>query len=91
VYVSRGDKGEHPERVSMLLHSGADVNARGPNGATALHVAARAGFASVLQVLLENGAEVNVRTDDGSTALKLALKARRTEAAKVLERHGAAV
>ena len=43
IYVARGDKGEHPEKVQLLLECGASVNAIGPQGRTALHYAAVAG------------------------------------------------
>jgi ankyrin repeat protein len=90
-YVSRGDKGEHPERVKMLLDLGADVNACGSKGATALHAAAKAGFLSVIAVLVENGADVNARTLDGTTPLKMAMKAKRTRTVEMLKRYGATV
>jgi ankyrin repeat protein len=53
VYVARGDKGEHPEKVHLLLDHGADINATGPNGKTALHYAATAGHNSVVTLLLD--------------------------------------
>ena len=84
LYVSRGDKGEHPEKVRTLLKHGANVNMRGPKGATALHVAAKAGFVKVIEVLVENGADVHARRDDGLTALEVAEKSKRTEAADFL-------
>jgi ankyrin repeat protein len=88
VYLSRGDKGEHPERIQALLALGADVNIRGPRGRTALHCAAKAGFLRVIQVLLDHGADIDVRMDDGTTPLRAALRARRTEAANLLRKHG---
>ncbi len=89
VHASRGDRGEHPERIEALLRYGANVNARGPHGRTALHCAAKAGFSSVIQVLLDGGADVNARMDDGTTPLHAALRARRVHAAKLLHQHGA--
>ena len=89
VYVSRGDKGEHPERVRWLLEHGADPNARGPHGATAVHTAAKAGFTRVVEVLLAGGADVNARRDDGSTPLRVARRAHRGPSAALLsERQG---
>ena len=44
VVASRGDKGEHPEKIQALLELGADVNVRDYKGKTALHRAATAGF-----------------------------------------------
>jgi len=88
VYLSRGDRGEHPERVAWLLAHGADVEARGPHRLTALHVAARAGFTRVIEVLLAHGADVNARTEDGATPFDLAERAGRTEAAALLYAYG---
>lgn len=74
VYVSRGDKGEHPEKVKSLLAYGAEINAKGPHGKTALHVAAKAGFTKVVKVLLENGADTSLKNDAGETPLMVARK-----------------
>ncbi|MEM7125138.1 MAG: ankyrin repeat domain-containing protein [Chloroflexota bacterium] len=86
VYVSRGDKGEHPEKVKALIDYGADVDARGPKGITALHAAAKAGFARVIKVLLEAGADINATTDTGKTPLDLAIKHKRQAASELLNK-----
>ncbi len=80
----RGDKGEHPLRVRTLLELGADVDGANGEGRTALHQAARAGFAKVIEVLLAAGADVDARDAAGATALDLATAARRAEAAAML-------
>ena len=51
VVASRGDKGEHPERLQALLELGADVNVCDYKGKTALHRAATAGFLASMEVL----------------------------------------
>ena len=51
-----------------LLQCGADVTAR-YGGRTALHAAAKAGFASVVAALIEYGADVNALTERGETPL----------------------
>lgn len=84
VYVCRGDRGERPERVRRLLDAGADLHARGPKGATALHTAAKAGFVRVIRVLLEAGADRSARDDAGRTPKHVALRAHRDEAAALL-------
>jgi len=87
-YLSRGDKGEHADRVRALIDYGADLHARAPKGITAVHAAAKAGFVSVLDVLLHHGADVNAKTNDGFTPLALAMTAGHDDACRFLKRHG---
>ncbi|MBT4503006.1 MAG: hypothetical protein HOC74_35055 [Gemmatimonadetes bacterium] len=88
-YVSRGDKGEHPGKVKSLVEYGADVNAFGPRGVTALHAAAKAGFVTVIEVLLGAEADINAKMISGETPLALAKKHKRTAAEKLLKENGA--
>ena len=67
VYLARGDKGEHPEKIALLLEHGADVNARGLQGRTALHYAAAAGHGRVVRQLLAAGADPTLTDDAGRT------------------------
>lgn len=87
-YLSRGDKGEHPEKIQVLIQYGADIHARAPHGITAIHAAAKAGLVSVLKVLLNHGADLNAKTDDGKTPLSLAISAGRHEASQFLKTQG---
>lgn len=89
VYASRGDRGEHPERVRALLELGADANIRDYKGKTALHRAATAGFTRVIAVLLEHGADIDAADDRGETALFDAIRAKRKDAVAVLLSDGA--
>ncbi|GIX06067.1 MAG: hypothetical protein KatS3mg115_0470 [Candidatus Poribacteria bacterium] len=75
VYVCRGDRGEHPEKVRKLLAWGADVHATNRKGKTALHVAAKAGFLRSAEALLEGGAEINRPDPAGETPLFDAIRA----------------
>jgi ankyrin repeat protein len=84
VFVSRGDKSERPDKVQLLLDYGADVNALGPKGRTALHYAAVVGHVKVMEVLLEYGADLKLRDQDGQTALTLARAAGKTAAVALL-------
>src|SRR5262249_10550026 len=72
VYLARGDKGEHPEKLQLLLDYGADVNGVSKIGKTALHYAATAGHLRVITLLLEHGANTRLRDAEGDTPLDLA-------------------
>ena len=89
VVASRGDKGEHPERIQALLELGADVNVRDYKGKTALHRAATAGFLGSMEVLLAHGAEIDAADAIGETALFDAVRAGRVAAVALLLERGA--
>ena len=89
IYASRGDKGEHPQRVRALLELGADVNIRDYKGKTALHRAASAGFTRVMAALLAHGADIDAADCRGETALFDAIRARRKDAVALLLSNGA--
>ena len=89
VVASRGDKGEHPEKIQALLELGADVNVRDYKGKTALHRAATAGFLASMEVLLANGADINAADHQGATPLSDAVRAGRVEAVALLLERGA--
>ena len=71
-YVCRGDKGEQVGKVKMLLELGANVNALGPKGRSALHYASIGGFRDSIRMLLASGAQKNLRDATGMTPLDLA-------------------
>ncbi len=90
VYLARGDKGEHPEKIRLLLEHGAVVNAAGgPKGRTALHYAAAAGFLKVMALLLEHGADLTLKDDDGETALDLARRLGKSDAVELFRQREA--
>ena len=67
-----------PERralaaMTVLLELGADVNAAGRDGQTAMHVAALKRFNSVIEFLVQKGATLQAKDAAGATALVLAL------------------
>ncbi len=89
IVASRGDKGEHPEKIQALLDLGANVNVRDYKGKTALHRAATAGFLESMAVLLESGAEVDASDAKGETPLFDAVRAGRVAAVALLLERGA--
>jgi ankyrin repeat protein len=59
--------------VAWLIAHGADVNARGPGGRTAVHFAARRNTGpKTLTLLVDNGADLAARDEDGHTPLDIA-------------------
>ncbi len=65
---------DHDDVVAHLMSIKANVNARTPNGWTALHFAAQAGATSVIRILLPP-ADANAVADDCTTPLVAALQA----------------
>jgi ankyrin repeat protein len=59
--------------VEALIAGGADVNARGPDGMTALIMAAGYGYSDIVRVLLANNADAYAETVDGANALAAAV------------------
>jgi ankyrin repeat protein len=89
IYLCRADKGEQPEKIKLLLEYGAPLNALGPQGRTALHYAAAAGFLGVMALLLEHGTDYQVRDQQGETPLAVARRYDRLAAVDMLERQAA--
>ena len=59
--------------MESLLKNNVKVEAKGDDGFTALHLAARYGYDSVVEFLIRRlGAEVNAESEDGKTALHFA-------------------
>lgn len=56
----------------LLVGSGADINARSPNGRTALHIASSQGHGHIVDLLLEKGADIDAEDNHGETALSIA-------------------
>ncbi|KAI7132625.1 hypothetical protein D0869_06347 [Hortaea werneckii] len=70
---------------------GANVNAQGRHGDTALHVAASRGSYEIVSVLLHYRAQVNLRDKSGETALLKAVRGGHLETVKALVRLDTAV
>ena len=75
-------------RVLHLLE-GADIDAAGTNGMTALHVAAGFGYPELTRILIEHGASLNVVAALGKTPLMLAAQEGHTEISDLLIDAGA--
>lgn len=69
--------GPEPRTVVLLLDRGADIEARAPNGDTALMLAARYGSEGAVNVLLDRGADARRRNDQGHDAAAYARAAGR--------------
>lgn len=81
----------HLDTVRRLLDQGADINAKGNTGATALMMACWWGHVDIVKLLLDRGANVNAKGLDGYTALMEAARYGRFEIAELLLERGAHV
>ncbi len=80
--------GDLPE-INRLIATGADVDAKGNDGWTALHYTGFHGQVEGARLLLEKGADINAKDNDGWTALHFAAYNNRIEAAQLLLEKGA--
>ena len=77
--------------AAELVACGADVNAKGSTGWTALHFAARKNSLDVAKLLIERGADMHAKADDDWTALHVATWDNSLDVAKLLIERGADV
>lgn len=61
-----------PGLITLLLATGADVNALNPYGESPLHLAARYGYAPIVDMLLAAGARLTLHNNAGQLAAELA-------------------
>lgn len=79
----------HVEAVQMLLDTGADVNAKGGDYSSALHLASAGGHEQVVQILLDTGADINAEGGDYSSALQAASARGHKQVVQILSQYGA--
>ena len=75
--------------VEILLSRGANINGKGKEGVTALHLAILYDNDRIAQLLIEKGAGFDIRTDSSYTALYYAYMKRNLRIIKMLEDRGA--
>lgn len=80
---------DRPEVLALLLAAGANVEAQGPSGLTALHLACYLGNTRTAEQLIDAGANVEARQAEGYTPLMMAANAQQEEAVELLLRKGA--
>jgi len=68
-----GDDNESLQLITRWIESGADIEWKGPNGFTLLHLSARFGNERMVRFLLEHGADVNSLADRDETPLIMAV------------------
>ncbi len=51
------------DKVKLKLKNGADINAKGNDGLTAIYKASEKGYSKIVEFLLKNGAELNTNSD----------------------------
>jgi ankyrin repeat protein len=79
------------ELIELLIANGADVNAKGFGGMTALGAATSFDNTEAIKLLIEKGADVNAKDNNGQTALFYATTFDNAEAIRLLIDNGANV
>src|SRR5215469_18875919 len=77
------------DQLRRLVASGADVDARDGYGQTALMLAAREGYATLVEWLVDHGAALDHTAKYGLSALMLAVIGGHTEVVRILAAAGA--
>lgn len=80
---------DSPQAIAAWLALGVDVNARGGDGSTMLHWAARLGQAEIAELLIEHDANINAIDNEGNTPLHGAVWERQPDMVRLLIEHGA--
>lgn len=72
--VKLHDQSESIQIATLLLDRGANPDARGHGGVTALHLAAALGNEAMVKLLVQRGANIQLADEKGKTALFYAVK-----------------
>lgn len=81
--------GGNQEILGLLIARGAKLDARAPNGQTALMVAVKLGKLDLVKMLIDADADMDIADYEGVSALQLARKLGQTEIANYLRKEGA--
>jgi len=73
-----------PEAVEVLLHAGADINAKDAEGETALMKVTSDGLVNIVELLLKHGANTSLTNKLDETALDMAIYQKQKEIAGML-------
>jgi ankyrin repeat protein len=79
---------ERKQIVEILIENGADVNAKLPDGTTAIHIATRAGIKDMVEILIAKGANINEKSGELESPLGVAIMQDQEEIADLLRKHG---
>ncbi len=82
---------EQPDKALEFVRKGAQVDAVGKNGETALSEAAARGYGELVKLLLTRGSDINLQGKGGETPLSMAAGGGRLETVKLLIDKGADV
>lgn len=88
MYACRADKALDIPKVQYLIDLGAEINAVGPQGRTALHYASRGSSANLCELLLNAGADKTMLDAEGRTPLDVAQSLGKKEVVQLLLDHG---
>ena len=88
MYACRADKALDIPKVQYLIDLGAEINAVGPEGRTALHYASRGNSVKLCELLLDAGADKTMYDDEGRTPLEVARSLDKKKIAQQLRDYG---
>ncbi|MDP2793051.1 MAG: ankyrin repeat domain-containing protein [Sulfurisoma sp.] len=74
----------HVDAAQRLLESGADIDARTPNGSSVLMMAAYEGHDELARLLVKRGADRSIRNENGDGVLEWAIKFNRGDIARLV-------